>query len=289
MIMWKTPAGVQKKSPERYKDLSERPDDFRILERVPLDHTNTPVAFSKPHKDDITVVTIDCETTGLGRNDDVIELGMARCRYNRAGELAGVDEKLDMLEDPGKPISPFITKLTGITDDMVSGHHIDGDRVCDMLRDDPLIVAHNARFDRPKFERLFPSDCRWACTMVGIPWVDLGHFSFGLDVILQREGWFYKAHSAINDCLAIAWLLHVVPGSLHTLLAPTVKIMAFDIPYEAKNALKERGYRWDPDKKYWWILRRTQDGDDELAYLERFNTDNVLIHKRNLHPRTEFR
>lgn len=288
--MWKTPIGIQKRpSGEYIQSISERPDNFRVLERVPLDHTDIPLTFCEPQEDDITIVTIDCETTGLEYCENIIELGMVRCRYTNAGDLASVDEKLDMLEDPGKPIPPQITKLTGITDDMVCNQRIDLDQVRNMLRDDPLIVAHNAGFDRPRFEQLLPNNCRWACSMVGIPWVDLGHHSYSLDVILQREGWFFKAHRAINDCLAIAWLLHVVPNSLHTLLAPTVKVMAIDAPYTAKSMLKERGYWWDPNKKYWWILRRTTDGDDELAYLKQFYTGTVLAHKRKFHPRTEFR
>lgn len=289
-MMWKTPSGVQKRPPGEYiQDMSERPENFRVLERVPLDHNDIPVTFSEPRKDDTIVVTVDCETTGLGYSENVIELGMVRCRYNNAGDLAGVDEKLDMFEDPGKPIPPKITKLTGITDDTVRGQRIDRDRVRNMLRGDPLIVAHNAGFDRPRFERLIPNDCRWACTMVGIPWMDLGHYSYGLDVILQREGWFFEAHRAINDCLAIAWLLHVVPNGLSALMAPAVKVMAIDAPYGVRNTLKERGYWWDPDRKYWWILRRTADGDDEIAYLKQFYTGTPLAYKRKFHPRTEFR
>lgn len=289
-VMWETPAGIQKQPSSEYiHSIHDRPNDFRILERIPLVSDDIPYTLSEPQKDDIAIVTVDCETTGLGYDDNIIELGMARCRYNRIGELVGIDETLDMFEDPSKPLPPHITELTHITDAMVCGKHIDRDAVQSMLQDDPLIVAHNASFDRPKFERLFQNNCRWSCTMVGLPWVDMGHRSYSLDIILQREGWFYDTHRAINDCLAIAWLLHVIPDSLHMLLAPTVKIMAIDAPRDLKDTLKSRGYRWDPIKKYWWILRREADSDDELASLKQYCAGVGMAHKRKFCPHTEFR
>ena len=288
--MWVTPSGVQKRPPGSHaKAMSERPENFRVLERVPLDPTDIPIKFREPQESDTTVVTVDCETTGLGRDDSVIELGMVRCRYGESGELASVDGALSMFQDPGKPIPPEVTKMTGITDEMVRGQHIDKDGVKNMLRGDPVVAAHNAGFDRPLFEKLLPNDCRWTCTMVGIPWAELGHDSYGLGIILEREGWFFDAHRATADCLAVAWLLHAVPGSLRTLLAPSVKVMALDAPFEIKDSLKRRGYWWDPVGRYWWRLCGAADADDELAYLEQFYPASRLAHTREFNPRTGFR
>ena len=191
--MWQTPSGTQKEPSEKYlAGISAHPENYRVLERVPLNPDKIPISFNnKPQVDDTTVVILDVETTGLGRTDSIIELGMARCRYNtRTGTLYGVDAVLDMLEDPGRPIPPEITALTGITDEMVSGKHIDVTCVREMLRGDPVIVAHNAAFDRSFFERMFPenSENRWACTMRNIPWRRMGHDSAKLGSILEREG-----------------------------------------------------------------------------------------------------
>lgn len=286
--MWVTPSGVQKQPPGSHA-MSERPENFRVLERVPLDPTDIPIKFREPQDNDTAVVAIDCETTGLGRDDSVIELGMARCRYAESGELVGVDEALAMLQDPGKPIPPEVTQMTGITDDMVRGKRIDKDRIRDMLRGDPWVVAHNAAFDRPLFEKLLPNDCRWACTMVGISWAELGHDSFGLGVILQREGWFFDAHRAAADCLAVAWLLHAVPGSLRMLLTPSVKVMAIGAPFEVKDVLKRRGYWWDAANRYWWRLCGAADADGELEYLKQFYPGGSLARTREFDPRTGFR
>ena len=290
--MWQTPSGTQKEPSEKYlAGISAHPENYRVLERVPLNPDKIPISFNnKPQVDDTTVVILDVETTGLGRTDSIIELGMARCRYNtRTGTLYGVDAVLDMLEDPGRPIPPEITALTGITDEMVSGKHIDVTCVREMLRGDPVIVAHNAAFDRSFFERMFPenSENRWACTMRNIPWRRMGHDSAKLGSILEREGWFFDAHRAHIDCLATAWLLHVTPNGLHHLLAPSVKIVAGGNSYDIKDTLKKRGYGWDGNQKQWWLV--CSAGTDELAYLKDLYRDGYKSTEEAIDMRTAFK
>ena len=288
--MWTTPSGAQKQSSDRYiQGISERPDDFRVLERVPLDRNDIPITFSSTEDSDTTIVIVDVETTGLDHaRDSVIELGMVRCRYNRNGTLSGVDAVLNMFEDPGRSIPPEITNLTGITDDMVRGKHVDRTEVRNMLRDDPVMVAHNAAFDRPFFERLVPDEHRWACTLVGIPWRSIGHDTAKLGNLLEREGWFFEAHRAVVDCLATAWLLHVVPGSLHTLLEPSVKVVAGENAYDIKDALKKRGYQWDPANRQWWTIING-DGSDELQYLKDLYPAGYGSTRHAIDPRTAFK
>ena len=291
--MWGTPSGVQKESSEKYiAGISAHPENYRVLERIPLNPDKIPISFNnEPQGDDTTVVVIlDVETTGLGRTDSIIELGMARCRYDsKAGTLSGIDAVLDMLEDPGRPIPPEIVALTGITDEMVREKHIDVTGVNEMLRDDPIIVAHNAAFDRPFFERMFPEnrENRWACTMQNIPWRRMGHDTAKLGSILEREGWFFEAHRAHIDCLATAWLLHVTPDGLHHLLAPSVKIVAGGNSYDIKEILKKRGYGWDGNQKKWSLV--CSAGTDELAYLKGLYRDGYKSTEEAIDMRTAFR
>lgn len=288
--MWRTPSGVEKQpSDARIDDILKYPDKFRILERVPLMPSNTPIKLREPQDDDISIVVVDCETTGLGYNDKVIELGMVRCRYNKSGHLTSVDETLSMLQDPGIPIPLDVTDMTGITDDMVRDEHIDKSLVQNMLLNDPFVVAHNAAFDRPLFERILPNDCRWVCTMVGIPWKDLGHDSVGLCTILEREGWFFDAHRSLQDCLAMAWMLHIVPDTLNRLLAPSMKVMAMGAPIETKDALKRRGYHWNSADRYWWKLYDAKDVEDELAYLRQLYHDSNQPIARQFNLRRAFK
>jgi DNA polymerase-3 subunit epsilon len=103
---------------------------------------------------------VDVETTGLDhQSDEIIELAMVPFTYGPEGQIYEVQEPFQSFHQPTKPISAEITRLTGITDDMVAGHAIDPREVEAFAKDMILVVAHNAAFDRRFMERLssFPS------------------------------------------------------------------------------------------------------------------------------------
>lgn len=61
-----------------------------------------------------SIVSLDIETTGLDPvNDAIIEIGAVRFNGTR------VEAEYSQLINPGRPIPPMITQLTGITDEMV--------------------------------------------------------------------------------------------------------------------------------------------------------------------------
>jgi ATP-dependent DNA helicase DinG len=63
-----------------------------------------------------SIVAIDIETTGLDpEKDSILEIGAVRFNERR------LEDEWSTLINPGKPIPPFITQLTGITDQMVRG------------------------------------------------------------------------------------------------------------------------------------------------------------------------
>ena len=91
-----------------------------------------------------TFVVVDLETTGgSARSDAITEIGALKLR---GGELLG---RLESLVNPGVPIPPMITVLTGITESMV----LPAPRVAEILpaflefARDAVIVGHNIRFD----------------------------------------------------------------------------------------------------------------------------------------------
>ena len=70
---------------------------------------------------------------------------------------------------------------------MVRGKRVDSAKVEHILRGDPVIVAHNARFDRPFFEKLFPDDGhKWACSMEYCDWQGRGFSGRGLGYLYRR-------------------------------------------------------------------------------------------------------
>lgn len=251
---------------ERLKRLIAQTDDFRLLERIPLTKPGLilPCELDKATGDELSIVFLDTETTGLSAESDaIIELGLVRALFSpSAKKLVSIDRIISAYEDPGRPLSPFITELTGITDDMVRGKRIDEKTVADCLDNVSLIVAHNASFDRPFFEKRFTGfdDMNWACSLEGIDWNRLGFSRRKLEDLSLKSGYFYEAHRATIDCLALAWLLHIHPDAMADLLEQanrkTVVVHAFGAPFEARDILKTRGYRWHDGtsgaNRHWW-------------------------------------
>ncbi|MEV0200692.1 DEDD exonuclease domain-containing protein [Nonomuraea sp. NPDC050691] len=102
-----------------------------------LDELGTPLS-------DVTFVVFDLETTGGSPAEDrITEIGAVKVR---AGEVLG---EFSTLVDPGSPIPPFISVLTGITDAMV----VAAPRIEAVLPSflefiqGATLVAHNAGFD----------------------------------------------------------------------------------------------------------------------------------------------
>src|SRR6202030_1254701 len=74
----------------------------------------------------LVAAVVDVETTGTNPDcDKIIELGICLFEYDRQnGRIYKVLGSWEWLEDPGGPIPPELTTMTGITDAMVAGHRI---------------------------------------------------------------------------------------------------------------------------------------------------------------------
>jgi DNA polymerase-3 subunit epsilon len=108
---------------ERLADIPDRPEDFRLLERIPLtrEPQSWPLELSAMVGDEQPMVLLDTETTGLSADDEsIIELGMVKVLYSPSTKrIVSIVDVISLYEDPGKPIPELITELTGITDEMV--------------------------------------------------------------------------------------------------------------------------------------------------------------------------
>lgn len=225
-------------------------------------------------------VYLDLETTGLDhRADRVIELGLVRFAYDlERGTVLGMLDAYDALEDPGRPLPPEITRLTGIDDAMLAGRRIDDERVRTILDGAGLVIAHNARFDRPFAEARFAefADLAWACSVRDVAWRDEGFESSGLQALVMANGGFFDGHRAVEDCYAGVYLLsRSLPRSGESALAALrrsalrrdVRLWAAGSPFDTKDLLKARGYRWNPEARVWWCDVPEGDLDDEHAWL----------------------
>jgi len=256
--------------------------DFRVLRRlVPImDFGPRPTGAGDAGVQ--RVLVLDTETTGLQhRSDKIIELAMLLVQVDTATGLPfGLVEVFEGFEDPGMPIPEVAQQVTGISDDMVKGQRLDDAQVAALVARADLVVAHNAGFDRPFVEARFPvfADKAWACSFADIDWKAAGAGSSKLGSLAQDQGWFYDAHRAQVDCHALLQVLSRPVGSdARTGLAllwaaaasPSFKLRATGSPFESKDLLKERGYRWDADARVWACTLATPERlETELVWLK---------------------
>jgi DNA polymerase-3 subunit epsilon len=255
--------------------LAQHPD-FRVLRRLVPRSDYGAVNGQTTRR----VIVLDTETTGLdSKSESIIELAMLSVLVDAVSGLpVGPVSIYESFEDPGKPIPAQITEITGIDDAMVKGQRIDDAAVTAMVQQADLVVAHNAGFDRPFVEARFPvfAAKAWGCSFQGIDWKKEGSGSAKLEFLASERGWFYDAHRAQVDCHALLQVLASTLADGQTGLSRLLtgagqtryKLRATGAPFEAKDKLKSRGYRWDGEGRVWWCsLGSDAMLDAECAWL----------------------
>ena len=257
----------------------ERSGGYKVLRRLDLPFTPLP-----DHLEGKLALMVDVETSGLdSTTDEIVELAAVPFQYDAAGRVIAVHEPFDQLRDPGRPIPAEVTRLTGIDDAMVRGKVLDLAAVEGLASRAALIVAHNASFDRAFLERLAPifAEMPWACSMADLPWREVGLTTLKLEALAAGAGFFYDAHRAGDDCLAAIELLRrTLPGTdrlamaelLRSARRKTVRITAAGAPFDRKDLLKLRGYRWREtaeggDSKAWVVELSAEALDAEIRFL----------------------
>jgi DNA polymerase-3 subunit epsilon len=259
----------------------EQSGEYRVLRRLPFrQHFSTPTELTK------VGVLFDVETTGLDTaSDEVVELGMVKFSYHPDGTVASVLDTFSSFNEPSRVIPEEAVKLHGITNEIAAGHKIDVDAVTAFASDAAVIIAHNAAFDRKFAERYWPvfAGKPWACSVNQIEWRAHGFEGSRLGYLLSGIGMFHRSHRAVDDCHALLEILaHTIPEANRTALSlllenarrKTIRIWAEQAPFDLKDELKKRGYRWSSGDegrpKAWYVDIDEVKRDDEIAYLRQF-------------------
>lgn len=212
----------------------------------------------------VRVLIVDTETTGLELSQaELIEVGAILVEVDRdSGQLGKVLGQFAGLEQPSKPIAAESTAIHGITDEMVKDQRFDESAFQALCDGVDLFVAHNAAFDRPFMQRRFPwlEPTVWACSFRELPWKQEGYSGQKLEYLLSDCGYFHSAHRAVEDCNA---LLHVLSKPLkssknmpmavlfESANAAMYQIAALKAPFEKKDMLRARGFRWNSEDRVW--------------------------------------
>ena len=242
-------------------------------------------------------VILDTETTGIDyMQDKIIELGMVIFDYcPRTGIIGDVHGTFNQLEDPGFPIPPESTKVHHITDDMVEDKYINDDEVEAFIDSASIIIAHNAKFDRRFVESRFPifKSKPWACSFAQIDWAEEGLGSSKLEFLAYRSGFHYDGHRASVDCHALLEVLHCAPTEsgilpmkqmLDNARLKEYKVSALQAPFESKDLLKSRGYRWNAERKVWHTVIQESLFESEAEWLktEVYNNKKCKIEREKV-------
>lgn len=265
-------------------------DDYQVLRKLKATEQFNP---PQPQDGFHHVCVIDTETTGLNTAEcEIIELGYQIIEFDSQGHFYRVVKAKNFLNEPEGEITPEVTKVTGLTIDDVKGHQIPWDQVVDDIQNVQLCVAHNAGFDRPVLERyqdVFVNKI-WGCSVVQIDWdklADVG--SKSQEFLCWKVGqFFYGAHRALDDVQALSELLAQPVGeakmpAFHYLLKKIriakSLIQATGAPFEIKDQLRSRGYRWDASQRVWKKLIDDDQLANEQAWLSENNTPNPTVIK----------
>ena len=253
--------------------------NYRVIKRF------TPVnAYHAPNDANKRIgIFLDTETTGLDPDTDkVIELAMVPFEFDASGRIYRLLPEYNGLNDPHMPIPDIAKQITGITDEMVQGKSIDLEAVKKMLSEAAIVIAHNARFDRPFCEDLLDEfkEISWACSIADINWNEEGIEGVKLEFLAYKYGFFFEGHRATIDCQAgIEILSKPLPESgdlclkrlLDTARQTNIRLWAEGSPFEKKDELKKRNYRWSAGengkRKAWYKDILENELDDEMAYL----------------------
>jgi DNA polymerase-3 subunit epsilon len=261
---------------ENCAELLDQSEDYQVLRRLTAikQFNPSPEPFAEIHK----VCIIDTETTGLDtENCEILELGYQVIEFDSQGLFYRVIAAKNFLNEPEGEISAEVTQVTGITLADVEGHEIPWSEVKEDLQDVKLCVAHNAGFDRPVLERANPifEKFIWGCSVTQINWLKIAGVSSRSQEFLcwQIAKTFYGAHRALDDVQALSLLLSQTIGSdqksaFHYLLQSVrvgkTLVKATGAPFDLKDELKSRQYRWNASERVW----QKMIDDDQLSQEE---------------------
>jgi DNA polymerase III alpha subunit (gram-positive type) len=206
------------------------------------------------------ILGFDVETTGLDATKDrVTEVGLVLfdSTMKQPVRVSGY-----LVKAPGG-VSAEITKLTGITNDMLETYGVESraglSAVLAMAKTVDLIVAHNSPFDRGFLEAWCVREGMeapkqpYADTRTDLPAEAYSHGkSASLKYLACDLGFTYPAHRAVNDVLAMLKILSMfdIDEFFKRSQIPNVTVRGV-VSFDDKHLAKERGYHWKPEKKLW--------------------------------------
>lgn len=219
----------------------------------------------------------DTETTGLEDDAELWEIAVLPFTFSDEGKICKVFKPYVGREQPRKPLSEKIQSICGVTNEELEGKAFDDYSILALFQKAEIAIAHNAKFDRPKIHRRFPTirNLVWADSAFDPDWESAGIHTRTLDYLAFRYGFYFDHHGALADCRAgvhiLAQKLTDEVGVFESLLSRAFKgatTLELKSGFEQKDMIKNRGgYRWNPDKKVWYkVFTSDEELDRDMSF-----------------------
>lgn len=131
------------------------------------------------------IIVFDFETTGLGKTKKPIQCSAIKYRVKN-GELSEEIDTFDTYIYPGCEVSPKITEITGITNDMLKdAPNLDEafEKMYEFFGDNPNLAGYNSkRFDLPLLEELYEQYGKILCAPI-----HMDVYNMAQDIISKEE------------------------------------------------------------------------------------------------------
>ena len=262
-------------------------NETRVLHRImPLDQWKASEGAGPLH---MKVAVLDLETTGLDpQYDEIIEIAAAIIQIDAQGRIIAVESMRTGLQQPSRPIEPYIAKITGIDDAMVAGKRLCRDSIAEYLGRAQACLCFNAEFDRRHLEMLVEEVAKmpWICAMRDMPWRDLGFDGAAQNYLLAQAGMFNPtAHRASDDVASLIHLLahecgdgrRVMAHALEGAKAPSWRFEASDLPHRLQKDAYRRGYRRSYTGVYHKLVREAEHDAEISWYRELVGRDPTIV------------
>ena len=206
------------KLPENFipkeRESKKVPDDYSLIFPESLEEIKQENFLAAPRQipdcfNGKTFVVVDIETTGISfaDGDKITEIGAVKIVDGK------ITSKFQSLINPEKKISPEITTLTGIDDEMVKSAPKWVEVIPDFFRFsyNSVIVAHNIEFDY-KFIKFMSKESGYKFSNKGIDTLELSREllpklnNHKLNTVCENFGIEFQHHRALSDAHATAQL-----------------------------------------------------------------------------------
>lgn len=199
-----------------------------------------------------TVLILDTETTAVGPEAKVIEVGVILWSVRHATRLNAYSSLIYGTSNPAVHVNgiPESALAEGADEESVWA------RLSGWLERADAIIAHQSDFDRRFPPSGWDQGKPWICSMTDIEW-PYSRKKKLVDIVLDHGLGVARAHRALTDCELIERTLercHVMGHDVEDMLRQASRQKALFkalVSYEDREKAKACGFDWDKEQKRW--------------------------------------